>query len=366
VSYVYALLGFAALIVLHEAGHFVAAKAVGMRVERFSLFFGPMWVKRRIGETDYGVGVIPLGGYVKITGMNPTEEFETPEIEARAYYKQSVWKRIVVIAAGPAVNLVVAFLLLWGFYMANSHVLTTSNGDPVPTATIGAVETHSPAAKVLEPGDVLVSVDGVRGSPTALRNQIRTHKCAGGARVNNCEAATPATVVVRRNGVPRTFVVRPRYSAADREPLLGFEFFKTAGDGVWYSARGSVTGLWSASKATVTTIAQLFRAKDRAKVHGIVGAYEATQQDFASGLSWGIEVLALISLSLGLINLLPFLPLDGGHIFWALAEKVRGRTVSFATIERASLIGVALVVVLFIIGLNNDLSGVASSALNAH
>src|SRR5580693_8286199 len=108
-SYFLAFLGFALLILLHEGGHFLAAKATGMRVERFSLFFGPMFVKRRIGETDYGVGVVPLGGYVKITGMSPEEEFATPEIEARAYVNQSVWKRIVVIAAGPAVNLVLAF-----------------------------------------------------------------------------------------------------------------------------------------------------------------------------------------------------------------------------------------------------------------
>src|SRR5207244_7467826 len=89
VSYVLAFLGFSALIILHEAGHFVAAKAVGMRVERFSLFFGPMLVKVRRGETDYGVGPIPLGGYVKITGMNPYEEIPK-EVEDRAYYRQPV------------------------------------------------------------------------------------------------------------------------------------------------------------------------------------------------------------------------------------------------------------------------------------
>src|SRR5579884_2509708 len=97
-SYFLAALGFAALIILHEAGHFLAAKAVGMRVERFSLFFGPMFVKRRVGETEYGIGVIPLGGYVKISGMNPEEELPA-DVAPRAYYNQPVWKRIVVILA---------------------------------------------------------------------------------------------------------------------------------------------------------------------------------------------------------------------------------------------------------------------------
>src|ERR1700694_895389 len=107
-SYVLAFLGFAALIILHEAGHFAAAKAVGMRVEKFSLFFGPMLVKFRRGETEYGIGPIPPGGYVKISGMNPNEEIPE-EHRSRAYYNQPVWKRVVVISAGPLVNLVIAF-----------------------------------------------------------------------------------------------------------------------------------------------------------------------------------------------------------------------------------------------------------------
>ena len=99
-SWVLAFLGFAVLVILHEAGHFTAAKAVGMRVERFFLFFPPkIWSVTR-GETEYGIGAIPLGGFVKITGMNPEEELE-PEVAPRAYYNQPVWKRIVVIARGP-------------------------------------------------------------------------------------------------------------------------------------------------------------------------------------------------------------------------------------------------------------------------
>jgi regulator of sigma E protease len=365
-SYVYAVLGFAALIVLHEAGHFVAAKAVGMRVERFSLFFGPMWAKHTVGETEYGIGVIPLGGYVKITGMNPNEEYDSPEIEARGYYNQPVWKRIVVIAAGPAVNLVVAFLLIWGFYLANSHYVTTRNGTDVTTNRVWAIEPHSAATGVLKVGDVLVSVDGVRGNTAALQNQIRTHTCAGGSKRNGCEAVTPAKVVVRRHGVLRTLLVRPRYNTAAGKPLIGFEFSPVlAGDSVWYSVRTGSSELWDETKATVSHLAQLFRAKDRRQLSGVVGAYEVTQQEFSLGVSWGIYVLSLISLSLALINLFPFLPLDGGHIFWALVEKFRGHKVAFATMEKASIVGFALVLILFAIGLSNDLSGVATTAANA-
>ena len=98
-SWLLAFLGFAVLIILHEAGHFGAAKAVGMRVERFSLFFPPLVARRKLGETEYAIGAVPLGGYVKITGMNPHERIP-PEIADRAYFRQPVWKRVVVIAAG--------------------------------------------------------------------------------------------------------------------------------------------------------------------------------------------------------------------------------------------------------------------------
>ena len=105
-----AFLGFAALVILHEFGHFAAAKAVGMRVERFALFFPPLIAKKKRGETEYAIGAIPLGGYVKITGMNPGEDIP-PEHEHRAYYRQPVWKRVVVIAAGPFVNILIAFII---------------------------------------------------------------------------------------------------------------------------------------------------------------------------------------------------------------------------------------------------------------
>src|SRR5688572_20524939 len=162
-SWLLAFLGFAALIILHELGHFTAAKAVGMRVERFSLFFPPLLGRVRRGETEYAIGALPLGGYVKITGMNPHEDIP-PEVAHRAYFRQPVWKRIVVIAAGPAVNIVLAFLILW--------VLIWSNGLTEATRTIGEVERGWPAAGQLQPGDELISVDGRRGDTTALAQRI--------------------------------------------------------------------------------------------------------------------------------------------------------------------------------------------------
>jgi regulator of sigma E protease len=345
-SYLLAFLGFAALIILHEAGHFVAAKAVGMRVERFSLFFGPMLVKRRIGETEYGIGPIPLGGYVKISGMNPEEPL-ADDVAARAYCNQPVWKRIVVISAGPFVNLAIAFLIIWA--------LILSTGQPVPNTRVQGVVHPSAAAGLLHPGDQIVSVDGVRGGEAALRNQISTHRCAGRPH-DGCFAATPARIVVLRDGRPYVFNVRPRYSAADHRPLVGFYFgyrmVPISGAG---AASLSATRMWQVAKETVAVIAKLFEPQERSQLHGVVGAYTVEQQSISRNTTLALEVLAVISLSLGIVNLFPFLPLDGGHIFWALAEKVRGKRIPLAVMERAGFVGAALIVMLFVIGLSNDI-----------
>ena len=163
VSWILAFAGFSFLIIAHEAGHMVAAKAVGMRVERFFLFFPPkLWSVRR-GETEYGVGAIPLGGFVKITGMNPDEELD-PEVAPRAYYHQPVWKRIVVIGAGPLVNLVIAFVIL--YFLAFQAL------DP-DVSEVAKVQNGSPAAEVLQPGDRLISVDGVTGDQIAPARAAR-------------------------------------------------------------------------------------------------------------------------------------------------------------------------------------------------
>ena len=171
-SYLLAFPGFAALIILHEAGHFVAAKAVGMRVERFCLFFGPLLVKFRRGETEYGIGPIPLGGYVKITGMNPNEKIDE-EARPRAYYNQAVWKRIVVILAGPLVNIVIAFAIIWA--------LLLSDGQAFPVTKVAAVQRASAAARYIRPGDRIVSVDGVSSSETAIRTSSAPTSAPGGS-----------------------------------------------------------------------------------------------------------------------------------------------------------------------------------------
>jgi regulator of sigma E protease len=362
-SYVLAFAGFAALIILHEAGHFVAAKAVGMRVERFSLFFGPLLVKFRRGETEYGIGPIPLGGYVKITGMNPHEAMPE-EVRPRAYYNQPVWKRVVVILAGPAVNIGIAFLIFLGLAMSEGQPVYR-HGKPVISNQV--TPAAAPATHYLKSGDRIIGIDGRRDLNFAqITKQINSHRCAG-TPTNGCAATTPVKLLIKRHGTLLPLSFYPRYFAPAHTMRLGVQFSQAiAPVGVGAGASASVSYMWYVTRTTVSTFARLFEPKDRSQVHGVVGVYTVTQEDFAHDTGRAIEILGLISLSLAVINLFPFLPLDGGHVFWAVAEKVRGRRIPFSVLERAGLIGFALILVLFVIGLSNDIGTLTGPGFGPH
>ena len=350
-SWVLTVAGFIALIVLHEFGHFVAAKAVGMRVERFSLFFPPLLVRLRRGETEYAIGAVPLGGYVKITGMTPHEELP-PDVARRAYLRQPVWKRILVISAGPAMNLVIAFAVVWAMLITIGLPFGISN-------RIAEGPLDQPAASVLRPGDEIVAVDGRRGGPEVIRSQIGRHRCPG-PQVDGCWAATPVRVTVRRDGRLQTVEVRPRYDDRARRMLLGFIFAPqgyrpvSAGE----AAGRSVAWMWDLTSGVVSRIVGIFDPEKRRDLSGVVGSSKRLQLGFKFSTQQALLLLAAISLSLAVVNLFPFLPLDGGHIFWAVAEKLRRRPISFEVMQRSMAVGFVLVITLFYIGFVNDLDRV--------
>ncbi|HEX3041329.1 MAG TPA: site-2 protease family protein [Solirubrobacterales bacterium] len=352
-SWFWVFVGFCLLIILHEAGHFFAAKATGMRVERFFLFFGPtIWSIKR-GETEYGVKAIPIGGYVKITGMNPEEDVP-PEHEANAYFRKPVWKRIVVVAAGPAVNIVLAFAILFGVYWVNGHERIDQS--------VGETRQGSPATKVLKPGDEIVAVDGNRYARLDTEDRlirfskvVGSHECAG-KQVDGCVAATPVELQVRRDGQLETISVRPRYDSEAERALVGFSYGAEQIEvGPGTAAKDAGDAIWEVASGTVHVFTHLFESEQREQVSGVVGISDVGHQVIERGLEKALLLLALVSLSLGLVNLLPILPLDGGHIFWAVVEKLRGRPASLRVMERATMVGIALVLMLFFLGLSNDI-----------
>jgi regulator of sigma E protease len=168
-------------------------------------------------------------------------------------------------------------------------------------------------------------------------------------------------VVVRRDGRLRSFSAIPRYDADFKKMRLGFAFAGHHEDaGALRAARLSVDATWRATTATVSAVARIFDPQERKKISGVVGTSDALEKSISYDVVQALLVLAIISLSLAIVNLFPFLPLDGGHIFWALAEKVRGRPVPFAVMERAGAIGFVLVIFLFFIGLSNDIDRLSS------
>jgi regulator of sigma E protease len=360
------ILGIMALIVLHELGHFAVAKAVGMRVERFSLFFPPKLFGVKRGETEYMVGAIPLGGYVKITGMNPEEvESLPPEVARRAYYAQAPWKRIVVILAGPGVNLLIAFVLFWGVLFAGSMngALTLEGVNPgvqtlkPATTAIGAVERNMPAMGVLRAGDEIVTVDGRPVTERTAVEAISSHRCPGVA-TEGCSGRTPVAVTVRRAGQIVRLSIVPHYNSEAKRMLLGFQFAAPTAKsfGVLTAADASAREMWAMTTQTFSGLAKaLTSAKQRGQVSSIVGISQVTEQAVASGPGRALVVIGYVSLVLAVLNLLPFLPLDGGHVLWAVAEKLRGRRVSLTAMWRFSSVGIALLLFLVVSGFSNDI-----------
>jgi regulator of sigma E protease len=392
--------GLAFLILIHEAGHFFTALAVKMRPRRFYIFFPPAIVKWQRKGIEYGIGAIPLGGYVKIPGMHKPAgsdlegQFgpaidEAPWLAAHlepitkaldeerlqdartglgdlragversdlsdparksaergltdtddavaddAYWRAPVWKRVTVIAAGPLTNLVFAIVLLAIVFMLG-----------VPSKvdrTIATVDPGTPAAEIVRAGDTIVAIDGQRVEGDQISEKIRG---------SNGE---PISLKVERGGKQVTVQARPRL--IEGAYRLGFTL------GVIYESYGPWDALklagertWEATSAIGASLGRIVTGEGRKDVASPVGIVQASSETLEAGFREYLGILALISLSLALLNLLPLLPLDGGHIAFSLAEGVRGRAIPRAAYERASAIGILIVLFLFFIGLTNDVN----------
>jgi regulator of sigma E protease len=365
VSWLLTLLGIVALIVLHELGHFAVAKAVGMRVERFSLFFPPTLLRIRRGETEYALGAIPAGGYVKITGMNPEElgDDADPEVTRRAYYNQAPWKRIVVILAGPGVNILIAFLLFWVVLLSGSinGAISLGNLDPSvqtlkqSTSVLQLIK-GEPADGVLRVGDRILAVDDKPAGVESARSAINSDRCSG-RLAQGCRAAAPVQIAVLRSGRRVTLSVYPRYDAEAKRMEVGFDFGSPKSFGIFSAAGAAVSEMWHVTTETLTGFARaLTSSKARKQVSSIVGITQDAHETVVAGAGYALVFLGFLSLILAVINLFPFLPLDGGHVLWSVAEKVRGKRISLVAMYRFSSVGIVLLLFLVINGIGNDIS----------
>lgn len=361
------ILGIMLLIVLHEAGHFAVAKATGMRVERFSLFFPPKLAGVKRGETEYMIGAIPAGGYVKITGMNPEEGREMDlRVAVRAYFMQLPWKRIVTILAGPGVNLLIAFLLFWAVLFVGSFngALTLEGVNPglrtvqaTGSTTVAGVQAGRPAAAALRKGDHILAIDGRRVDERQAVQAIAAHRCAG-KPTEGCRATRPVVVSVQRGAKRLELAIVPRYDTKEARMLLGFMFAPppVRSFGPLAAAGASLSEMWAMTTGTFKGLGKaLTSSKQRKQISSIIGIGQVTEQAVAEGPGRALVVIGYVSLVLAVLNLLPFLPLDGGHVLWAVAEKVRGKRVSLTAMWRFSSVGIVLLMFLVISGFSNDI-----------
>lgn len=335
------ILGLLTLVVLHEYGHFLTAKAFGMHAPVFSVGFGPTLLHRRWKGTDYRISAIPLGGYVKISGMTREEELP-PEAQGRAYFQRPVYQRVIVTSAGVVVNVIIALLILTVMYMVG---VTQSDG---PGRQIYGVQAGSPAqAAGLMANDRIVSI----GGDADAERQVSKINDAGGA---------PVPIVIDREGAQRTIVVTPTRTSAAEPFRAGF----TSGGTQRRVQYGPVSAVGEAASTsagivtgTFTGLGRVFFRGETKDVSSIVGITDTTNQVLQSSFRDFMVLLAAISVLLAVFNVLPILPLDGGHIVLALAEKVRGgKPVPLAFMNGFAFVGLALMLGLFAIGLNNDLS----------
>jgi regulator of sigma E protease len=405
-SILVAIFGLAFLILVHEAGHFFTARGVGMRPRKFYIGFPPALLKTNRNGIEYGLGAIPFGGYVKIPGMHrpaPSDLdvhfgpalYEEPRLlgdvervkrlvgqgafeEARqalakleqalthatlsgkarraadrgltelddalgsdAYWRQRTWKRLAVIAAGPGANLVLAIVLLAAVYML---------GIPSDASRkVGDVIPGSPAAAAgLKADDRIIGVNRVPAEDfTDVRDAIRNSN--GG----------PLVLSVVRNGQYKE--LKPVHPTKT-EGVYTLGFHPAAVRYKHYNPARAVAlaaeDTWLVTKAMGTWLGHIASGSGRKDVSTPVGIVQQSSKAVQLGWREYFQVLAIISLSLALLNLLPLLPLDGGHMAFSIVEGVRGRAVGRAVYERVSAVGIALVLLLFFVGLSNDIGNI--------
>lgn len=345
VAFVFVL---AVVIVVHELGHFTVAKLLGAAVDRFSFGFGPRLVGKRIGETEYRISALPLGGYVKLLGERPDEPMPA-YARGLPYHALPMWKRVAIVVAGPLFNMVAALLILTFSLLAF--------GFPVLTPKIGQVEAGSPAADAgLRPGDRIAAIDGV---PIARWEDLPSQL--------EGKADSPVRITIVRDDARVELSVTPKLGKAPtalgeevERPLIGVA---PAGDvvvedvGVARAPALAAQHTWNAVVLTYTAVAGLFTGKvSLSTLAGPVAIAEMSGEATRAGPQVLLSFIALLSVNIAVLNLLPLPVLDGGRLVLLLIEVVRRRPLRIETQIAIQSIGAALLLALTVFVLWNDIA----------
>ncbi|MDI9570264.1 MAG: RIP metalloprotease RseP [Pseudomonadota bacterium] len=334
------------LIFVHELGHFLMAKYFDVGVQKFSLGFGRKLIGKKVGETEYLLSLVPLGGYVKLLGDGEGEEL-SPEEERRSFNRQSVWKRIAIVFAGPLFNFMLAILIFAGVHMYGAPALNTVVGD---------VQEGSAAYEAgMMSGDVIQSIDGKRVGRWD-RMAVMIVESAG----------KEMSFTVLRQGVARELRITPRPTPGKNifgEETTTFKIGVSPAGQTIIERQNPVQAVWTAlkqtwfiTKLTLISIVKILEGVISPRTLGgpILIAQMAGAQ-VKEGLIPFILFMALLSINLGVLNLLPIPVLDGGHLLFYFLEAVRGKPVGVKTRERAQQIGFVILVMLMIFVIMMDI-----------
>jgi len=334
------------LIFVHELGHFILAKKLGVKILKFSLGFGPKLIGKKIGETEYQIAVFPLGGFVKPLGEDPHEEIKTEEYH-RSYWAQPIWKRTLIIVAGPFFNFFLAVVL---FSTINLF------GIPFMPPKIGGVTSGLPAEGAgLKKGDVVLSIGG---EPVSQWDDV--------AKIIRNSDGKELTIKVKRNEeimevrvTPQPFTDKDMFGEEIKTFRIGIESPKeilVQKVGPFEAVGKGFSQTWFGIKLTVVSIIKLIERVIPAKTIGgpILIAQMAGEQA-KRGLLSLVLFTAILSINLGVINLFPIPILDGGHFLFLSLEAILRKPLSIRKMEIAQQIGLIFIILLMLFAFYNDL-----------
>lgn len=341
------LLVLGGLIFFHELGHFLVARSLGMGVSTFSLGFGPKLLKHTFGKTEYCLSLIPLGGYVSLVGEEDDAELPEGFSEAESFSRRPPWQRLLVVAAGPLANILMAWVICW--------ILAFSYGQAYILPDIGGVEENGPAAQAgIQAGDTVLAVDGEPVRDWVVMSQ----------RIAASEGR-PLRLEVSRGGHSVAYTVTP--VAAVRKTIFGEEektwrvgiraSGKTANVelGLGQSAVAGAERTWDMVHLTWTGFVKLAqRVVPLDQVGGPIMIAQMVGQQAQEGLANVLALTALISINLAVLNLLPIPVLDGGHILFCALETLLRRPVSRRVRLVTTQAGFAFLIGLMVLATFND------------
>lgn len=353
-SLIAAIAVLAVVIFVHELGHFLVAKWCRVEVLVFSMGFGPTIFSRKIGETTYRVALVPFGGYVKMAGQEE-DGGEVPTDPSRGFSVKPLKQRAAIVAAGPLVNLIFAFVTMFAAYFAYGQLVPSSQ------ARVGGVVIGSPAEKGgLRTGEVVVSVDG---SAVAGWDDFSNRVRESGGRT--------LTVVLRDDaGSEREVNVTPEVSpnqdafgeVVGQSYMIGIQrHFDHEEAGLFESVRLAGVATYRMSAMIFVMLGRIIQGRvDASDLGGPIMIAQEAGRLAETGFEPLLRFIALISVNLGILNILPIPVLDGGHLFFFLIEGLRGRPLSIRVREMAQQVGVLLLVALMVFVVFNDISRIVA------